>query len=565
MTKRRKPRGPRGAEGSTDIEWVGGTTSMPVYVTGAGEPYRPETLLWLGPDGVVLSSTVARPGELLGMACESLQGTIEQPMCGLPHAPTRVRVASSDLADALRAGHPAIEVVCAPTPELDEVLALLREQMGEGGADEQSYLSPGVGPDAVASFFRAAAGLFRAKPWRVVPSDQDLFSVTIEELGLQDAALSIIGQLGQSRGLVLFADLDDREAFVDAAEALERGEEPEMPPHLSFSFERGTDLGAGLRREVAEYHWEVAARSAYPLLIAVDEERMGRSPTAEELAVGEALALALPTVLAEKKALRGAWKGGEPVSRTLSVRTHAGEIAVTLHAPYERTNGRRRRPSHDLLAALFDLAQAGDEIDPKARGPLEDELLRRFEASQEAEGVSDVQACSFVMDFAADYFGDTVATLAPSGLREIIFRIIPRKVGIDASEARWIIDDNRAFYTFLKREFGFEQADACLRVLGGEAVRELEEALSDSSNFGMAKSVVLAGRDAGFDVDTEEGLQAWMQAAQGMPLPPSVALPPSVGGLDVGARPPAAPKAAGRANKEKNKRKAARKARRKNR
>ena len=42
-----------------------------------------------------------------------------------------------------------------------------------------SYPSHEVDAAAVASFFRAAAGLFRAKPWRVVPYDQSLFSVTI--------------------------------------------------------------------------------------------------------------------------------------------------------------------------------------------------------------------------------------------------------------------------------------------------------------------------------------------------------------------------------------------------
>lgn len=28
----------------TEIEWVGGIVSMPMYVTGEGEPYRPEAL-----------------------------------------------------------------------------------------------------------------------------------------------------------------------------------------------------------------------------------------------------------------------------------------------------------------------------------------------------------------------------------------------------------------------------------------------------------------------------------------------------------------------------------------
>lgn len=200
------------------------------------------------------------------MVAESLQSTIESPIFGRAHAPARVRVASPELADALRATHPAIEVVVAPTPEIDAVLALMRERMGEDAQTEQSYLSPEVGADAVASFFRAAAGLFRSKPWKVVPTDHSLFSVTIEELELREAAMSVIGQMGQSLGLILFSGIDDFEAYLDAAAAIERREEPAMPPHFALNFDRGAELSAALRKEIAEHRWEVAGPAAYPWL-----------------------------------------------------------------------------------------------------------------------------------------------------------------------------------------------------------------------------------------------------------------------------------------------------------
>jgi hypothetical protein len=94
-------------------------------------------------------------------------------------------------------------------------------------------------------------------------------------------------------------------------------------------------------------------------------------------------------------------------------------------------------------------------------------------------------------------------------------------------------------------------------VLGGDAVEKLETALSDSSNFGMAKSLLMGGREAGFDMDTKDGIDAWMRAVQSKPLPASVRLP----SLGAPSRPP--DKASQRAKK--NQRKAARKARKKNR
>ncbi|MEO7731497.1 MAG: hypothetical protein ABIY55_11030, partial [Kofleriaceae bacterium] len=89
----------------TGIEWVGGLASMPAYITGEGDPYRPDMLIWMSADGAVLGHESGKPGSLLGLACESLRSTIERPIFGQPHAPQRVRVASRELAEALRAGH----------------------------------------------------------------------------------------------------------------------------------------------------------------------------------------------------------------------------------------------------------------------------------------------------------------------------------------------------------------------------------------------------------------------------------------------------------------------------
>jgi hypothetical protein len=210
------------------------------------------------------------------------------------------------------------------------------------------------------------------------------------------------------------------------------------------------------------------------------------------------------------------------------------------------------------MADLFDLAKDGEEIDRARREELEDELIQKFVESPEAKTLSDIHACHFVMDFAADYFGATIATLGPRELREIVFDIIPRKVSVGASVARPFVEELRAFYAFLKREYALDPADACLRVLGGDAVERLEAALSNTSNFGMAKSLFMAGREAGFDMDSKAGIEAWMRAMQGKPLPPSIGSP------SFGAPAPRAiDKDAARAKK--NKRKAERKARKKNR
>lgn len=180
---------------------------------------------------------------------------------------------------------------------------------------------------------------------------------------------------------------------------------------------------------------------------------------------------------------------------------------------------------------------------------LEEDLVRLFASSPEAKDLEGVHACHLIMEYVANYCGATIATLRAPSLREVVFEIIPRKVFVEPAEASQVIEQARAFYAFLKRETGLKQADACLRVLDGDAVKRLEAALADPRHFGMAKSLLMQGRDAGFDVSSEEGINAWMKAVQDQPFPLAAPLP-----TPTQARPPAA-------REKKKKRKMARKAR----
>jgi hypothetical protein len=539
------------------VEWVGGLASMPAYVTNEGEPYRPEILLWMGADGALLGSAVGKPGEVLGMASASLRETIAKPAWGRPHAPARVRVASPELAAALLAGNDGIDVVCAPTPEMDGAIAAMRAHFTEeeDDDDEPSHLSPEIDAEAVAAFFRASAGLFRAKPWKIVPDDESILALSIEKLGVKEMALSVIGQSGRSFGLILFAGIGDFEIFLEAAIDRELGEEPSLPAHFALHFERGGDLHPSLRKEIAKHRWEVAAANAYPWASAIDADFVPRPATAKELTIAEAIALALPQFLKAKKELEAAWEGGQEVARTYSVLTHAGEMEVALRAPYEQEWD--AASLHEEIAKLYqlELAAGEEEIDSEVRQALESALLRRFEASPEGRSIHDVQHCIFLMEFASDYFGITLALLGRPELRAILFEIIPSRVIVEPSAARAIVEDCRAFFSFLKREFGLRQADACLRLLSGDAVQRLEAALSDPGNFDLAKSLLMEEPAAIGDMDPEEDLEEWLRAE---PEQPQLSLP-----LVGPARTPiAGDKAAARAKK---KRKMARATRKKNR
>jgi hypothetical protein len=128
----------------------------------------------------------------------------------------------------------------------------LRELGDRNREPEQSYLSPEISPAAVAALFRAAAELFRAKPWKTVPSDQSLFSVTLPKLGVRDAVLSVIEQMDRAWG-----------------SSCSPASMTSMPISMRLVRSR---MGSSRRCRRA---------GAYPWLVAVDQDLIARPPTAK--------------------------------------------------------------------------------------------------------------------------------------------------------------------------------------------------------------------------------------------------------------------------------------------
>jgi hypothetical protein len=457
-----------------------------------------------------------------------------------------------------------IDIVCAPTPELDELVEVLRSHIAAEPAPPPSYLAAGRSPAQLASLFAAAAALFRTRPWSRDREDRAVFSISIPALDRRDAVLSVFGADDDAVGLVLFRDLDDFETFVDATEALASGFDAPWPPHLRLDFERADAIDPALRAEVAAHGWELAGDDAYPWPVHADGDGVVRPATSDELVALEAIARALPRVERDRPAITAAWRGGEPWTRTERVAVHAAELDVSLRVPPaasdQRVDDRGPDVEDDVLGALAWLADESDgEPDPDRRAALEDRLVDEFLTSPEGASSSNLQAYRLVMDYAASHFGATIATATPAELREILFEIIPAKVSVDAASAAAIVGDVRAFYRFLDRVHGLPQAAACLRVLDGDTVRRMEASLGDRRRFGPAKALLLAGRDAGHDMETQAGVEAWMREVSSRPVPESIWSPP----LDVPR--PGPPRQPPSNVDKKRKRKAARAARKRNR
>jgi len=165
----------------------------------------------------------------------------------------------------------------------------------------------------------------------------------------------------------------------------------------------------------------------------------------------------------------------------------------------------------DIQQDIFD--ENGELIEDAAE-QYQDQLVELFEESPEGqELVNEGDNIGWVysmMDYSINYLGVTPALMSASDLREILFDIFPAKVSVEPDAAPEIIRELRAFWKFLQREFHRPNATECLKVLDDKAERKLQKELANPMNYGMAKSLVMMGKERGFDMTTEKGLNEWM-------------------------------------------------------
>ncbi len=158
-----------------------------------------------------------------------------------------------------------------------------------------------------------------------------------------------------------------------------------------------------------------------------------------------------------------------------------------------------------------------DGVDPasdQADGELqryEDALLQSFRDS--AEGAELAKAgfgvgwARMMIQLGFNHLGKTVPHMSAADAEEILTELFPRKVTLsDPEEAEEVVPELTAFWRYLGRKHRLSNAPAILEVL--QAVQPKYKAImNDSSKFGMAKSFVMLGRSAGFDMSDQEQLQ----------------------------------------------------------
>ena len=434
--------------------------------------------------------------------------------------------------------------------------------------------TPHAPPAPLAALLDAAATVLRTPPWDEMPDEATDFELSCEALGL-DRAVAFMYGTRENFAALLFDSHDECRRWLASA-AIEEESWPDdvlmpaPPAPRSLRFVLPRDLPSRTVAEAIEQGWDPTDPMGCPTLATLDADGNPVPATAADVAAFEAIGHALDAMLPADDALEEAWAGGTPWSRTLTTSTCVGELEIAVEVPPVAARVVVDADT-DLRAALAALEEEPAGIDGRRLMTLMDELVRRQEESTPSEEAPEWRGAWVTMlaEYASTLLGRTVATLDADGLEEVLFDIVPRKVTTEPSAATEIVEDVRALYRRLEREWALPQAPACLALLGDGAAARLEAELANPANWGIAKSMAMRAIESGFDLTTPEGVEAFRRAG-GMESFALDDLRDPGGFDDYPFEPPSTPALAPevrkkREKKRKDKRKAARKARSRNR
>ncbi|QZZ23171.1 hypothetical protein J5X98_13025 [Leptothermofonsia sichuanensis E412] len=156
-----------------------------------------------------------------------------------------------------------------------------------------------------------------------------------------------------------------------------------------------------------------------------------------------------------------------------------------------------------------------EEVEPILEDYINDAILE-FVQSPEGEAYTEdhPQGGSWIGSFielAYLYDGYTLPRMTRGNVQSLMEHTLPRKITIfDPTEAEDAIPELVAFWQFLKREYQLRSAGAIVKYLESLAP-QFPSIMCDPTRGGFAKAFLVMGHQAGFDMTTQEGVQAFQE------------------------------------------------------
>jgi tetratricopeptide (TPR) repeat protein len=278
--------------------WQADVRRLPGWLEQGSELQRPwASLVTSRDEHTVLTQnlTVDSPPET--WIWKNLVDAMHRPLMGEPHRPGIVEVCSETFQRVLHEPLEAIGVRCVVADDLEQIDDIFR-QLGKflsgGRATPPLVEVPGVQLDDIRGFYEAAAGYYRAAPWRLIPGDTTL-KIECRKFNTHTWYGVVMGQSGLVLGLALYEDLEMLKRLFAGS-----GSDEEMSRQttgLSVMYGEAFEIPVGDLDAAERHGWPLAGPEAYPNPIYVNPGRSMRPPLAWELELLEGCLRAIPQFL----------------------------------------------------------------------------------------------------------------------------------------------------------------------------------------------------------------------------------------------------------------------------
>ncbi len=327
------------------LTWIVIVRQAPIYVRESPTERAWLTVILERETELIIGQELAldaSPATALKLVHQALM----KPMAGPKRQPARMIAENKELGSALAAEFGIqVEVSDRPLPEGNEFLAEMKRFLeGAGDAmpdrDEDdepsaSYFDGDLPPALIKDLITKGAALGKLRPWDVC-SDH-LLRLDIPELGVQEAGVCVIGQMGESRGILVFRSREDYLVQVGRGDRLanqpEFSVEAAQPgiPILSLNFDPPEEVPERMQKEAAALGLKAGRTTLYPYILCVDPDGVRRPTTERDVRV----ILAAAGALAEAIRKFGR-RLDDPDSWPICAETRVpGCGAVRLIVPYE--------------------------------------------------------------------------------------------------------------------------------------------------------------------------------------------------------------------------------------
>ena len=367
----------------------------------------------------------------------------------------------------------------------------------------------------LAGFHDAAAELFEAAPWRVVPDASRRLFVIPEYGPNRTPLVAVIGRDGGARGLRLFGDLEAHRVWLERGAGADAGPDATLPRHAALDFVAAAELADETRARVIANGWTVADDRAWPVLHVTRTDGSVDKPPVGDLPGYEVILRALTAALAEPEPWLRAWRNDGRHEATLRVDTAEDEFEVHVDTAAPAFMTLFDGDDAALLAAFerLDWSEGIDSVDHDRLAELERTLIARMRNdSPHLLPERPHAGIELLLNAAGGRFGKPVTGLSAADVEDFLLELVPRSVAVRPDEARAVLDRLGATLRWMMERHALAHGDACLELLAADDTTErLAEALADTDSFDAEKRHYMAGLAAGHDMSTEAGRENYLR------------------------------------------------------